>query len=433
MRAMRDVQRTDGRFPDIAPLGGGFGGMLWGSAGITVPWECYQQYGDTALLSEHYTAMKRYIQYIIDQTIETETNLIVQTRSWGDLCDWLGLEDEKNDKSLVWEAYFIHDLELMTKMAAALGKTSDAAWFRDLHAARRDFFNKTYIEPESGKTIFSAFIPDKKGQPVDIQTSYVLPLAFGIINEENRNKVIANLAETVRRENTTDRGRLCPSYSLMTGFIGTAWISKALSDYGLNDLAYRLLQQTDYPSWLYSVEQGATTIWERLNSYTHTDGFGGNNRMNSFNHYSFGAVGAWMYNYSLGIQRDEAYPGFKQFILKPMPDPTGKMKYARGYYDSMYGRIESSWREERGMIHYAFTVPGNTTATLYLPAASLRDVREGEKLIRKCKGIEYIGEGSGQVVLKLLPGSYSFEVKKEYPIAGKKRKKGEIARSKGTH
>lgn len=163
--------------------------------------------------------------------------------------------------------------------------------------------------------------------------------------------------------------------------------------------------------------------WERLNSYTHTDGFGGNNRMNSFNHYSFGAVGAWMYNYSLGIQRDEAYPGFKQFILKPMPDPTGKMKYARGYYDSMYGRIESGWREERGMIHYAFTVPGNTTATLYLPAASLRDVREGEKLIRKCKGIEYIGEGSGQVVLKLLPGSYSFEVKKEYPMAGKKGKK----------
>ena len=106
-----------------------------------------------------------------------------------------------------------------------------------------------------------------------------------------------------------------------------------------------------------------------------------------------------------------------------MPDPTGKMKYARGYYDSMYGRIESGWREERGMIHYAFTVPGNTTATLYLPAASLRDVREGEKLIRKCKGIEYIGEGSGQVVLKLLPGSYSFEVKKEYPMAGRRGRK----------
>ena len=423
LRSMRDVQRTDGRFPDIAPLGGGFGGLLWGSAGITVPWECYQQYGDTILLSEHYDAMKRYIQYIIDNTIETETNLIVQTRSWGDLCDWLGLEDEKNDKSLVWEAYFIYDLELMAKMATALGKAADAEWFRELHAARKDFFNKTYIEPETGKTLFSAFVPEKKGSHIDIQTSYVLPLAFNIIDEENRNKVIANLAETVKRENTTDRGQQCPSYSLMTGFIGTSWINKALSDYGHSDLAYRLLQQTSYPSWLYSIEQGATTIWERLNSYTRTDGFGGNNRMNSFNHYSFGAVGAWMYNYSLGIQRDETSPGFKQFVLKPMPDPTGKMTYARGYYDSMYGRIESGWKVESGVIRYTFTVPANTTATLYLPAASLRDVREKTKSVRKCKGIEFISEGNGEVVLKLLSGSYSFEVKRDCPLAARKRKK----------
>ena len=433
LRSMRDVQRKDGRFPDIAPLGGGFGGLLWGSAGITVPWECYQQYGDTILLSEHYDAMKRYIQYIIDNTIETETNLIVQTRSWGDLCDWLGLEDEKNDKSLVWETYFIYDLELMAKMATVLGKATDAEWFRELHAARKDFFNKTYIEPETGKTLFSAFVPEKKGSHIDIQTSYVLPLAFNIIDEENRNKVIANLAETVKRKNTTDRGQQCPPYSLMTGFIGTSWINKALSDYGHSDLAYRLLQQTSYPSWLYSIEQGATTIWERLNSYTRTDGFGRNNRMNSFNHYSFGAVGAWMYNYSLGIQRDETSPGFKQFVLKPMPDPTGKMTYARGYYDSMYGRIESGWKVESGVIRYTFTVPANTTAILYLPAASLRDVREKTKPVRKCKGIEFISEGNGEVVLKLLSGSYSFEVKKDYPLAARKRKKGEIARSKGIH
>ena len=120
-----------------------------------------------------------------------------------------------------------------------------------------------------------------------------------------------------------------------------------------------------------------------IHIYTRTDGFGGNNRMNSFNHYSFGAVGAWMYNYSLGIQRDETSPGFKQFVLKPMPDPTGKMTYARGYYDSMYGRIESGWKVESGVIRYTFTVPANTTATLYLPAASLRDVREKTKPVRK--------------------------------------------------
>lgn len=112
----------------------------------------------------------------------------------------------------------------------------------------------------------------------------------GIIDEENKPKFVKNLMETIVRENRTEQGRWCPPYSLMTGFIGTAWISKALSDNGCSEAAYKLLQQTNYPSWLYSVEQGATTIWERLNSYTHEDGFGGNNRMNSFNHYSFGAV-----------------------------------------------------------------------------------------------------------------------------------------------
>lgn len=139
--------------------------------------------------------------------------------------------------------------------------------------------------------------------------------------------------------------------------------------------------------------------------------------MNSFNHYSFGAVGAWMYNYSLGIQRDETSPGFKQFVLKPMPDPTGKMTYARGYYDSMYGRIESGWKVESGVIRYTFTVPANTTAILYLPGCIVEGCREKTKPVRKCKGIEFISEGNGEVVLKLLSGSYSFEVKKDYPLA----------------
>lgn len=413
LRSMRDVQRADGRFPDIAPLGGGFGGLLWGSAGITVTWQCYQQYGDKVLLAEHYDAMKRYIDYIVHNTIETETNLIVQDRAWGDLCDWLGLEDEKNDKSLVWEAYFIYDLELMHKMADALGKKTDAEWFRQLRVARCDFFNKTYLDPETGRTIFSDFVPSKKGQPVDIQTSYVLPLAFNIIRDEVKAKVMKNLAQTVTRENITDSGLTCPPHSLMTGFIGTAWISKALSDNGRNDLAYRLLQQTSYPSWLYSVDQGATTIWERLNSYTHTDGFGGNNRMNSFNHYSFGAVGAWMYAYSLGIERDESAPGFSNFILRPMPDPTGRMTFARGHYDSMYGRIHSSWSREEGQTRYNFTVPGNTTALLYLPARALKDVKEsGKSIYKKIKGIEVLGKEGGRVKLKLHSGNYEFTVKK---------------------
>ena len=411
LRAMRDVQLPDGRFTDIAPLGGGFGGVLWGSAGITVPWECYRQYGDKALLDEHYEAMKRYISYILDKTIDPSTHLIVQGRSWGDLCDWLGLEDEKNDKSLVWEAYFIYDLELMGKMAAVLGKTADAEGYRKLCAERKAFFNDTYIQPETGKTRFSAFLPDKKGTLVDTQTSYILPLVFDIVDEERKALPAKNLAEAIVRDNRTDKGKWCPPYSLMTGFIGTAWISKALSDNGYAEVAYRLLQQTAYPSWLYSVEQGATTIWERVNSYTRVDGFGGNNRMNSFNHYSFGAVGAWMYDHSLGIQRDEDSPAFKHFVLKPEVDPTGKMTHAKGYYDSMYGRIGSSWSIHEGGIDYRFSIPANTTATLYLPATSLKQVSEGGKPLQKGIGIKNLGLKDGCLTLELQSGNYAFEVK----------------------
>lgn len=204
-----------------------------------------------------------------------------------------------------------------------------------------------------------------------------------------------------------DNGTICPPYSLMTGFIGTAWINNALSDNGRSDMAYRLLQQTTYPSWLYSIEQGATTIWERLNSYTHTNGFGGNNRMNSFNNYSFGAVGAWMYNYSLGIERDEDSPGFKHFILKPEPDPTGKMTYAKGYYDSMYGRIESSWEKKNGTCNYRFVVPANSSATVYIPE---KDVTGIGKRTANAKGVKFMKMENGKAVYEVGSGIYHFKV-----------------------
>ncbi len=413
LQSMRDVQREDGRFPDIAPLGGGFGGLLWGSAGITVPWECFQQYGDTVLLEEHYGAMARYIDFILDNEIDPSTNLIVQNRAWGDLCDWLGPEDGKNDKPLVWEAYFIYDLDLMAKMAAVLGKEEDAARFGRLRDERKDFFYRTFIQPGTGKTIHSAFNQELQGKPVDTQTSYALPLAFGIIGKGKR-EFVENFVETVTRENHTDQGRACPPYSLMTGFIGTAWISEALSRTGHTDIAYRLLLQTSYPSWLYSVEQGATTIWERLDSYTHTDGFGGNNRMNSFNHYSFGAVGAWMYSRSLGIQRDEGSPGFKHFFLKPEADPTAQITHAEGFYHSPYGTIGSSWRIlEEGRVEYRFRVPANTTATLYLPARALEDITEGGRPVAESAGVEPAGTTTnGLQALEILSGEYCFVVER---------------------
>ena len=408
--SVRDDQGKDGRFPDVAPTGCGFGGLLWGSAGITVPWELYQQYGDKAMLLEHYDAMKRYIEFVLKDYMDPKTGVLVQHHAWGDLGDWLSPVYNKDDKSLLWECYFIYDLDLMNQIAKELDKAEDARWFAELAAKRRSFFKSTYLDPNTQKTIFSDFEPKRKGQLVDTQASYVLPLVFHIVDDDTQKVLAAHLAEAVKRP--TDG---YPSHSLLTGFIGTAWISKALSDNGMNDLAYRLLQQEDYPSWLYPVKNGATTVWERLNSYTIKDGFGKNNSMNSFNHYSFGAVVSWMYNYSLGIRRDEAQPGFKHFYLQPEIDPTGGITHAGGYYDSMYGKIGSYWRhdKESGITDYTFTVPANTTATLLLPASSKNQINESGKSLKKSTGIQYIGVENGCQKMELQSGNYHFTVKRK--------------------
>lgn len=417
--AMRDIQREDGRFTDVAPVGGGFGGTLWGSAGIIVAWETYQQYGDPAILHEHYDAMKRYVDFL-QRKIETESGVLNE----GPLGDWLSPEGNKNDNTLLWTAYYAYDLEIMAKIAGRLGKKTDADDFRQRYAERKRFFNETYVDKNNHKTIKSGVrtgfmgppgeqqgeVKTDKGQLIDTQASYAIPLAFDLFDESHKAGALANLVATIQRKNTDDGGAERPEYSLMTGFIGTASLNQALSENGQDAIAYRLLQQQSYPSWLYSVVNGATTIWERLNSYTVENGFGGNNSMNSFNHYSFGAVAAWMYNYSLGIQRDPDHPGFKHFVLQPTPDPDGVMTWAKGHYDSMYGRIESSWKQSGKQTTYQFTVPANTTATLRLPATSARQVKESSKKLKKASGIRLLGQEGDRLLLELQSGSYEFVV-----------------------
>ena len=416
MLAMRDIQSNNGRFTDVAPVDFGFGGILWGSAGMTVAWETYQQYGDLGLLEEHYDAMKKYMDFLnkgIDETTGLQTE--------GYLGDWLSPEVYQNDNSLLFTAYHIYNLEIMAETGDALGKMDDASYYKQLRQERIDQFNKIYVDPETHKTIKSSYRPPvgigmppteepeggSAGKLMDTQASYAVPLALNAFSQTNAPLAAKHLAETVKRQNEGDDGAIHPPYSLMTGFIGTAWICKALSDYGYSDIAYRLLQQETYPSWLYPVTQGATTIWERLNSYTHKNGFSGNNSMNSFNHYSFGAAGQWMIAYSLGIQRAE--PGFKNFILQPEPDPTGQMTWAKGYYDSMYGKIKSAWKVENGRLSYTATVPANTTATLYIPALSEKTVKEGNKFAEQAKGVRFIKFGDGKAVYELQSGDYEFE------------------------
>lgn len=336
LQSMRDCQAENGRFPDVAPTGVGFGGFLWGSAGITVPWEYYRQYGDTAALAEHYPAMRKYMDYVLRETIEPSTNVLVQNRQWGDLGDWLSPEYERTDKSLLWECYLIYDLGIMRDVAELLGSAEDARRYEELIAERRKFFAETYVDPDTQKTRWSAFDSGRLGQPVDTQSSYALPLAMGIYDSPGFRD---NFVATIERENRADDGTLCPPYSLMTGFIGTAWVMEALSKIDRNDVAYALLTSRNYPSWLYPVTQGATTVWERLNSYTDKDGFGSNNSMNSFNHYSFGSVANWLLTRCLGIRMDAD----GKVTVNPTPDPTGRIRFARGWIETPDGRVESSW------------------------------------------------------------------------------------------
>jgi alpha-L-rhamnosidase len=423
MRAMRDVQSQAGRFTDVAPVGGGFGGVLWGSAGLTVAWEVYQQYGDTRLLAEHYPAMAAYVDYL-ETTIGADG-----LSSDSALGDWLGPQNNQLGSDFLATAYHVYDLWIVTRTAEILGKDEDAAKYRGRYEARRKFFNERFVN-EDGKTMGLVgrrlFFGDRTGSPgewklADTQTSYAVGLALGAFSDATRPTMEKNLAATVERPNVDDDGVSRPSYSLMTGFIGTAWISKALSDAGRDDLAYRILQARQYPSWLYAVDQGATTIWERLNGYTIEKGFGGNNSMNSFNHYSFGAVGQWMMAYSLGIARAE--PGFKRFVLQPRYDPTGEMTWARGHYDSTYGRVESAWKVDGTTLTYAATVPANTTATLHLPARSRDSVREGGQPAGQAKGVTFVGFQNGQATFELASGRYEFttDVSESGAAAGERR------------
>lgn len=415
--AMRDVQAESGRFTDVAPMGGGFGGTLWGSAGLTVAWETYQQYGDVQLLKEHYDAMKKYVQFL-ETKVEKNTGILNE----GPLGDWLSPENNKNDNTLFWMSYFAYDLDIMHKVAAILNKTEDAATFKAKRDEIKKVFNEIYVHKTTHKTIKSGVKAARMGPPnarqveeksdkgalIDTQASYAIPLALGMFNDENKPFAIKYLNEAIQRKNKDDDGIERPEYSLMTGFIGTASIADALSDNGNHYMAYRLLQQKTYPSWLYSVVNGATSIWERLNSYTVENGFGGNNSMNSFNHYSFGAVASWMYNYSLGIQRSPDMAAFKQIVLKPTPDPDKVMTFAKGYYDSVYGKISSEWKLEKGKWTYKTNIPPNTSATLYLPAKAVNQISEGGKSITQWKGIK---QENGSVIIPLVSGSYSFEIK----------------------
>lgn len=392
LQALRDTQSGEGRFDDVAPVGGGFGGILWGSVGVTVPWALYQQSGNKAILAEHFDAMCRYGRFLRSKV---DGNGLV---SEGPLGDWLGPENEKNEPQLLWQSYYAYDLDIILQCAKILEKPEIQAEFTPDWEQARAAFHRWFLDPDTGRTVYSSEAaakgeggmggPPRMGPPkalppltasgrylLDTQTSYAVPLALGVLYPEAAEMARQHLGEAVRRANTDDSGVERPPYSLMTGFIGTAWILHALSEGGMDREAWRMLRNTSYPSWLYPVKQGATTIWERLDSFTLDRGFGGNNSMNSFNHYSFGAVGSWMLSRALGFEWDGVRG---QMALTPTPDPDGVVTWAEGSVVAGGGRYALRWDQDGQETIYRVTVPAGHTALLCLPVDGTEERRTVE-------------------------------------------------------
>ena len=397
--SVRDIQGDDGSIPNIipnvsnAPYGAGKGGgaMGWMEACIIIPWQLYLQYGDVQFLRDQYPSMVRYMEYL-------------QQRAVGDIQpgegfgDWVALEH--TNTPLTNTAYYAYDAMLMKKMAEALGKYADAVRWHDLYERIKAAFNREFVGPD-GITKETKHVPPyhewiaggaDASFTANTQTSYVVPLQADLFDDQHKALAVQNLVENIAAHD----------YTLTTGFIGTPYLNLVLSKNGYDAVAYKLFEQRNYPSWLYPVLQGATTMWERWNSYTIRRGFGLVD-MNSFNHYSFGAIEEWMFSYMLGIRPVEDDPGYHSFVLDPRVG--GSFSYVKGYYDSVYGRIESSWqRRDDGAVQFDFRVPANTTAALTLPA-------DEDSKVEVKQGAEYAVPGDLPGRYTLPSGQYRFVVR----------------------
>ena len=365
-----------------APRSGFERGCGWSDVTITVPWEMYQQYGDLGFVERHYGAMKDYMKVLESQA---KDYIYPDAFYWG---DWLA--PMPTNISMLSTAYFGYDARLMREMAKALGKTDDAVYYDKLYRnISRAFCN--YFFDSEGYTIEG----NHEGTPrMDTQTSYLLPLAFLELPEDLQQKAVKHLLEAIERSN----------YHLQTGFLGTPLLCNVLSNFGHNDIAYRLYTQTEYPSWLFPVKQGATTMWERWNSYTIKEGFG-EVSMNSFNHYAYGAIEEWIMSHNLGIQRDENRPGYKHILMQPKIDDT--FSFVKGGFRSVYGDISSAWEIKPSGTEIEFTIPANTTATFTLPVSSMDNL----KLKKGKKGVSSKSFDDGKAVYELKSGAYKFILK----------------------
>ena len=384
-----DAQRENGCYTDVAPDIGLHrdAPSAWADAGIIVPWTIYLCYGDHRMLERHYPSMQRFIQYYKNRC----PDLVFRGNTYG---DWLNL-DAYTSCDLIGTAFFAHSTELMSRIARVLGKDSDVQAYRELAQQVKDAFNREFVTP-SGRV------------SSDTQTAYVLALAFDLLPMEKREAAVKLLRHDITEGGfghaplvNTRKGHLS------TGFVGVKDLNPTLTRFGELDLAYQLLNNEDYPSWLYPVKHGATTIWERWDGWTEAKGFQ-DPGMNSFNHYAYGAIGQWLYATVAGIDIDPDQPGYKRILIQPLPG--GGLTWARGQLDSMYGRISSHWIIENDIFRLKVTIPPNTTARMRISNPGGKPVREGNVPLERADGVRNIRHDRDATICEVAAGSYVFSV-----------------------
>ena len=347
----------------------------WGDAGIICPWIMYRKYGDKRIIRKHFRNMLRHVDYQVAQT----EDFIAESTQWG---DWLNM-DAPTDKRLLSTSYLAGMAKLLARMAAIIGEMEEANRLEEIYNSIKAAFQKKFFN-ENGELCVEDPVPgnefDKRAiargiKPSCTQTSALLAFHFDLVPEENREKLAAWLEKDIREER---------NLHLSTGFLGTPLLLPVLSRIGKKALAMELLLQTSCPSWLYPVSQGATTIWERWDSWSDEKGFGPVD-MNSFNHYAYGAVGEWFFEELCGIRPGEGpeHP-FASFILAPYF--TEKLQFAQASYDSCCGKIRSSWERRERKVVWEFTIPCNTRAHVRCPGKVISTTRNQT-------GISFNGEG----------------------------------------
>ncbi|MDZ7371065.1 MAG: glycoside hydrolase family 78 protein [candidate division KSB1 bacterium] len=387
-------QQAEGQIPHVVPdvlsikrgKRGESASAGWADAAVIVPWTVYLAFGDVGILEKQYDCMKGWVDYMAARA--GEKMLWDSDFTFG---DWLAFATDRSDypgaatdKTLICQAYFARSTELLQKAAAVLGKTEDAAKYAALHARIKKVFQDEFVTP-NGRLVSHT------------QTAYALALAFNLLPDELKPIAAKHLADDVNRFR-----------HITTGFLGTPVICHVLSAYGYEDEAFMLLNRTEYPSWLYPITKGATTIWERWDGIK-PDGSFQNPGMNSFNHYAYGAIGEWLYRYVAGIEIDEQAPGYKHVIIQPHPG--GGLTWARAEHESMYGKIVSSWKLQDGKMLLEVVVPPNTTATVILPKIAPEQVMEQGKRLRDIKGVLGFEQKDQKLVIRIGSGSYQFSAR----------------------